>query len=162
MKIAERNIKTVDFIFENTYNSNMELFVNDIIIKLEELMILAEDNKKEIRYFKNQLAIMLFKKFGKDKLIVTNINEVYPSNYPITPNVTKNDFQQFEVVLDTSEKKHEIGIILNVYNDTELRLDTNGNMTIYSVKKINLAEFMKRLDFAKRNYYSDLVRGLLI
>lgn len=143
------------------FNSEQEFVLEllDTIIDLYKY----DDSNTQKKFYRNVLKYLLFNKFGDSPLKVNNIKEVYPSVYPICELKSNLGFSQFEVVLDKSNKKHEIGIVLMIYSDdlSEIRLDTNGNMSETKVAKLTLDNFIKRLDFTI-DYNVRLLKGILL
>lgn len=161
MKHTKRYKEFVENRMRLYFNSEQEfeLELLDVIVDLYKY----DDSNVQKKFYRNVLKYLLFKKFGDSPLIVNNIKEVYPSEYPICELKSTLGFSQYEVVLDKSEKKHQIGIVLMLYPDdlSEIRLDTNGNMSETKVAKLTLDNFIKRLDFTI-DYDVRLLKGILL
>lgn len=157
------------------YSQFTKDWTNEEVIKYIDSLIAytnSEENKRfEINFIRGILAYLLHKKFGDGNLYVTAINEIYPNEYPFNIEVSAKGFEQFEIVLDKSQRKFEIGIVLDVFNDvivgsdcgltSELRLDTNGVVYDNKIAKMNLSEFWKRLNL-KNYYHGRILKGLLV
>ena len=168
MKLYKNDLNYIE------YNLTLMLsndFVEAIINALVDLTEYPTENRKQIQYYKRILKTLLCLKFGYEKLFVTNMKEVYPNNYPLVNDVSVNGFEQFEVALDISQRPFAIGIVLNVFEGVyngetepktqEIRMDTNGVMCDEYVRKINLSEFVSRLDFTN-DFHIRLLKGLLV
>lgn len=157
---------------ERSLYSTDEDFISDTINYLEHFgMNLSIGDRFLTRVYKGIIKHYLFEKFGNEPMFVTNIEAVYPNKYPINLSQSVNKFKQYEVVIDNTEYKKPIGIVLDIFDgvykgDTtdftqEIRLDTNGVMCDEYVSKLTLDKFMSKFDHS-HPFHIRLLRGLLL
>lgn len=161
----------LDFIEKKTNEIGANVLGLELIKALIDLSEYPSNNRKQIQYYRRILKTLLCLKFVENRLFVTNMKEVYPSEYPLNNDVSVNGFEQFEVALDISQRPFSLGIVLNIFEGVyngetepktqEIRMDSNGVMCDEYVRKINLSEFVSRLDFTN-DFHIRLLKGLLV
>lgn len=153
----------------NRFETKNEL--TDILLDtIYQLAEYPKDNKYQLKYYKSILKKMLEMELVRGSLFVKDIKQMYSFDYPTKYETSVGGFKQFEVVLETTKRKYELGVVLDIYPEIgkgnkvdltqEVRVDTNGNIVDEHLKKASLNDVMKYLNFRKQGDLN-LLKGIL-